>query len=252
MAAMAMIRCGENTFDIDLIAFDKDGTLLEFGPLWGGLARRCVAGLAEHVGRADLIPPLYAALGFDADLGEAISGGPLAVTSMAGLDAIARAELDRIGLAPQAAQAAIAHSFGPCMRSSPTLDMLVPIGPVEQLLTNLVAAGLIVAVITSDHRHPTVATLRTLGWDRWITYTVCADDPFPGKPAPDGLYHLRDHTGIPTAHMAIVGDNPGDARTGLAAGAAGRIGVLSGNSTPADFVTVANAVIPSIQDIQIL
>jgi phosphoglycolate phosphatase-like HAD superfamily hydrolase len=248
---MAILHCDNKSFEVDLVAFDKDGTLIEFGPLWGGLARLCVESLAAKLNRPDLITPLYEALGYDPVQKVAVSGGPLAVTPMEGLDAIAVSVMVEHGFEQQAAEQAVNTSYGPCLRSEPSAEMLVPIGDVAELLANLAEAGVTVAVVTSDDRHPTVSALRTLGWDQWITLTVCADDPLPSKPAPDALYLLRDQTGIPTGRMAMVGDNPGDIRTGLAAGAAATIGVLSGNSGPGDFEGLAHAVIGTVMEIAI-
>ena len=49
---------------IDLVVFDKDGTLIDFHAMWSGWARDLAAGLEAATGR-DLRVPLYRNLGYD-------------------------------------------------------------------------------------------------------------------------------------------------------------------------------------------
>ena len=67
--------------DIDLLVFDKDGTLIEFHLMWGGW----VDGLAERLEAAtglSLRAGLYALLGVDAASGLVHAHGLLAATPM--------------------------------------------------------------------------------------------------------------------------------------------------------------------------
>ena len=49
---------------IDLVVFDKDGTIIEFGAMWSGWAVALADGLATATGRP-IADPLYAMLGYD-------------------------------------------------------------------------------------------------------------------------------------------------------------------------------------------
>ena len=49
---------------IDLVIFDKDGTLIDFGPMWSGWAETLARSLEEATGRP-IETPLYAMLGYD-------------------------------------------------------------------------------------------------------------------------------------------------------------------------------------------
>ena len=49
---------------IDLVVFDKDGTIIEFGSMWSGWAVALVEGLVAATGRP-IAAPLYAMLGVD-------------------------------------------------------------------------------------------------------------------------------------------------------------------------------------------
>ncbi len=67
---------------IDLVIFDKDGTLIEFHAMWSGWAIALADDLERATGRP-IREPLYAMLGYDAAAGRAIGGGRLAATPMA-------------------------------------------------------------------------------------------------------------------------------------------------------------------------
>ncbi len=62
-----------NLDGIDLIIFDKDGTLIDFGSMWSGWAVTLAAGLERSTGRS-LEGPLFAMLGYDPDAGVVMPG----------------------------------------------------------------------------------------------------------------------------------------------------------------------------------
>ena len=56
---------------IDLVVFDKDGTIIEFGSMWSGWAVALVEGLVDGHGTADRRAPLRDARGRPGDRGRA-------------------------------------------------------------------------------------------------------------------------------------------------------------------------------------
>lgn len=69
---------------IDLVVFDKDGTLIEFSAMWAGWAR----DVADRLRRATGLPierRLFEMLGFDPATARVLPGGGLAATPMARL-----------------------------------------------------------------------------------------------------------------------------------------------------------------------
>src|SRR5882757_7505526 len=80
---MAKIAVGERIFDIDLVAFDKDGTLIDFYHLWGRRARLAIEAVVARVdGSAALAADLYRTIGYDPASSLAAPSGPLAIASM--------------------------------------------------------------------------------------------------------------------------------------------------------------------------
>src|SRR6476619_6225373 len=70
---------------IDVVIFDKDGTLIDFHAMWGGWAR----GLGERLDatiRRPVSLDVFAAIGFDPTTGRVSAGAPLAIETMAGIE----------------------------------------------------------------------------------------------------------------------------------------------------------------------
>ena len=71
--------------EIDLIVFDKDGTLIDFHAMWGGWARELGTRL-EASARRPVAPDVFAAIGFDPTTGRVAAGGPLATSTMGAIE----------------------------------------------------------------------------------------------------------------------------------------------------------------------
>lgn len=250
---MARIAAGSCEVDVDLVAFDKDGTLIDFYHLWGRKARLAVEAVAREVeGGDDLEQRLYRSIGYDPVSGLAAHDGPLAIASMPKLYTICAAVLYQHGLDWHAAEAVARHAFAGALGAIPTVDLVKPLGAVERLFRDLSAAGARVAVVTSDDRDATEATVRLLGLDGYVSALVCGNDPIPNKPAPDALFHLGERFGVNPQRIAMVGDTLGDLTTGTNAGAACRIGVLSGAGRADELAPHADVLIASIDEIRVI
>ena len=249
---MAKVDLGGVVRDIELAVFDKDGTLIDFHHLWGRKARLAVDAVALAAGGdLALANRLYHAIGFDLQTGQAAASGPLAVASMAKLYTICAAVLYQHGIpwhdAEQMAQTHFASGLG----ALPTADLVKPLGDVAGLFRRLADAGIRIAIVTSDDRAATIATLPVLGIEPYIAGMVCGDDPVANKPAPDALLRLARELDVPLDRMMMVGDTVGDMMMGGAAGAC-RLAVLSGAGTAADLAPHADAVLDSITEIRLL
>jgi len=230
---------------IDLVVFDKDGTLIDFDRMWSGWSAALVHRLAEAT-HPSLVGPLSRALGLDtAD--RIVPGSALAATPMGHLRALAVETLIGAGLTPASAEVAVAASWDP----PDPVALAHPLADLRALFGGLQARGIRVAVATADDRAPTKATLAGLGIDGLVDGITCADDGLPVKPAPDGILHLCAMLGIEPSRTAIVGDSASDVAMGRAAGAGLVLGVLSGVGDTAELERYADEILPSIAELDV-
>lgn len=86
-----------------------------------------------------------------------------------------------------------------------------------ELCRDLRSRGMKVAIHTGKDRGRTLQILRFFGLSETFDTVMAGDDPFPGKPAPDGLLELCRMFGIAPAYTAMIGDSALDMRAGHAA-----------------------------------
>jgi phosphoglycolate phosphatase-like HAD superfamily hydrolase len=229
---------------IDLLVFDKDGTLIEFHLMWGGwvdeLARRLEDGT-----RLPLRDGLYELLGVDQESGMVLAHGLMAATPMRRIREVVEGYVSDAGAGPAAAAAAVErawHAPDPVALAQPVTDL-------HALLGRLRARVPTFAVATSDDRGPTERTLAALGIDGEFAALSCADDGRPTKPAPDPVLYLCATLGVAADRTAVVGDAPADLRMARAAGAGRVIAVLTGVGDRAILEPLADVVLDSIENL---
>jgi len=229
---------------IELVIFDKDGTLIEFHLMWGawveelGLRLEAATGLGLRTG-------LYPLLGVDRASGLVAAHGLLAATPMSRIREVVEAFVSDAGAGPAVAAGALEaawHAPDPVALAQPVTDL-------PRLLDPLRKRGATLAVATSDDRDPTERTLVALGIAGHFAALACADDGFPTKPAPDPVLVLCERLGIAPARAAVVGDSPADLRMARAAGAGRAIGVLTGVGDAATLGPLSDAVLASIAEL---
>ena len=225
---------------IDLIIFDKDGTLIDFHAMWSGWMEQLAARLEAGTG-LELTPGFYAAMGYDAEARRAIPDGWLAATPMARLWDLTAAYLQGGGLARREAVAAVAAAWfapDPVATARPVTDL-------PALFGRLKAQGLKLAVATTDDRAPTLATLAALGVAGWLDQVLCADDGVAVKPAPDMVLDICAALGVRPDRTVVVGDSLNDMAMARAAGARA-IGMLTGVTGRNALALASDAVLDSV------
>ena len=250
---MARIAAGSQIYDMGMVVFDKDGTLIDFYHLWGRKARHAVEGVVDHVGGDEtLANRLYRSIGFDPATGLAMPNSPLAVTSMPKIYMICATVLYQHGLDWHAAEAAAMQCFAVRLGAIPVADLVKPVGDVAGLFRRLSEAGVKVAVVTSDNRRASLETLRLLEVERYVAGLVCGDDPIANKPAPDALLHLSRELAVPVERVMMVGDSLADLTFGANAGVGCRVALLCGTGGEDELRPLADVVLPSIDHIRVV
>jgi phosphoglycolate phosphatase len=226
---------------IELVVFDKDGTLISFEAMWTGWARELGSRL-EIATRRPVAGDVFSAIGYDPVNDRVQPGGTLAISTMAGVEERVAAVLRRWCPSVAAARRILAEAWfepDPVARALPLADL-------QRLFAALRADGRRIAVATTDDRRPTEATLAGLGLADLVDAMQCGDDPDPVKPEPAALVALADHVGVPIGRTAMVGDTSSDLRMARAAGAGRAIGVASGVTSAAELGPDADIVLDHV------
>ena len=229
---------------VDLVIFDKDGTLIDFQAMWSGWVRDLAADLERATGTR-LEGPLFDVLGVDPASGRVLAHGLLAATPMARIREVVVGTLRTGGVPADEAEAAVAGAWHP----PDPVTLARPVGDLDRLLQALRTSGRRIAVATSDDRGPTERTLAALGVADLVDGTACADDGDGVKPSPAAVFRLCAALGVAPARTAVVGDSVADLAMGRAAGAGRVIGVLTGVADETTLAPLADAVLGSIQEL---
>lgn len=228
---------------IQLVVFDKDGTLIDFHAMWGGWARE-LGGRLEAVARRPVSSDVFTAIGFDPVSGRIAPNGPLAVSTMTGLADLVASVLRRWCPRPADARWVVETAWfepDPVTAARPLADLPAVFAALRQ-------AGKRIAVITNDDAAPSRRTLESLGIWTSIDALGAADDGITTKPAPDPVLQLASRLGVEPARTAVVGDLPVDLEMGRAAGAGLVVGVLSGLGSKTD-LAAADLIVDSVADL---
>ena len=247
---MALLQFGESKFDASMVAFDKDGTLVDFEFMWGRLAVIWVEHLTAQAGDRNLQSDLYRSLGYDCQRHRTLPRSPLAIAARVQLQAIAAAMLYRHGIPWPESEDRVRQAFD-AAASLPLADLIRPTGDVEGLLERLRAAGVRVAVVTADSRDETEVTSRIMNIAHLVDHTVCGDDGLLTKPAPDMLLAACRLLGVEPIHTAVVGDTVADLMMAERAGAGFKAGVLTGAGDPVLLREHADVVLASVSEIAV-
>ena len=229
---------------IDLLIFDKDGTLIEFHLMWGGWVDRLANRLEAASGLA-LRDGLYALLGVDLETGRVFAHGLLAATPMSRIREAVVGFVADAGTTADHAEFAVDRAWD----APDPVGLARPVTDLGALLAKLRPRVGLFAVATSDDRDPTIRTLESLGIAGDFADVSCADDGIPNKPAPDPVLRLCERLGVPPRRTAVVGDSTFDLRMGRAAGVARTIAVLTGVGDRATLEPLADVVLPSIAEL---
>jgi phosphoglycolate phosphatase-like HAD superfamily hydrolase len=229
---------------IDLVVFDKDGTLIDFHAMWGGWALELGRRL-DGATRRPVAGDVFAAIGFDPVSGRVRAGAPLAVATMGQIAETIAAVIRRWCPSIAAARRAVESAWfepDPVATAVPTTDL-------PALFERLRGSGRRIAVATTDDRAPTEATLRALGIRDFVSALACGDDGVGVKPDPAMVLAICAALQVAPAAIAVIGDTPVDLAMGRSAGAGRVIGVLTGVGDRAELEPLADVVLPSIGEL---
>ncbi len=216
------------------VLFDKDGTLFEYGNTWQIWCEHVIDHLAE--GDLPLRDRLAERGGYNFSL-KTFSADSLVVSASTEEIIGAWAELHpRLGFKEIES---VGLSY---LKDLP----LVPVCDLEQLIARLKAMDIAVGCGTNDYEASACDQLSRAGVLPHFDFVCGYDSGYGAKPGPGMLHAFAEHVGVATSELAMVGDSTHDLHSGVAAGVALTVGVLTGPAKLADLKPAADVVLDSI------
>lgn len=225
------------------VLFDKDGTLIDVNATWVPIYREALKQLFSTDDNG--AETLMEVAGYDRSTGKLKAGSPLAGGTNREIAAIWWPELNGAALDDHLAK--LEHRFGEMVR-----DRLVPLMPLEPILSDLRAMGLKLGVATNDSHLSARAHMAEVGVIEHFDDIIAADTVPVAKPAGNMIRRFAALTGLPAASIAMVGDNHHDMEEARNGGAGLAIAVLSGNAGRDDIAHLADHTIDSVADLPAL
>jgi phosphoglycolate phosphatase len=248
-----MLQIDGREYSPRLIILDKDGTLIEFGPMWHTWFDRFVRYIHAHRPLAtEARVGLSGTLGYEIIDGNWHPEGPLTLASTGEVLLLTAGVVYQYGDCTWSEALALVQAAENAARDALNdPDLLTPVGDAAGKLRELSRAGYLLALATTDTRASTEAHLARIGADGLFGAIVCGDDGIRLKPAPDMALALCERLGVDPGEAVLVGDTPLDMAMARAAGLMAAIGVGTG-PVPADRLRAhADVVVADIHAIRV-
>jgi phosphoglycolate phosphatase len=238
----------QQTYEIEAILFDKDGTLLEFLELWGRFAELMTKQVIDQIssmgGEMFGLNPSKL-LGIEVVETGRLTGydiqGPLSIGSMPEIEAILAWQLYRCGMSWNEAITRIRE-----FRRQASVEMererpAVPTPGLIDFLEQCEKLQLPLCVITSDYTQEARKHLSWIHSEHYFREIIGSDQATVGKPHPEMVYTACQRIGVSPTKVVLIGDTNGDMQMGKAAGVAVTIGISknptgSGRQNQADYM----------------
>ncbi len=236
---------------IELVVFDKDGTLIDIHTYWSNMIRLRAELVRKQLGLdRPTTEGLMDSMGVDVPRMRIKPEGPVGIK---GREIVLRAGADYLqsrGLGDVHDLLHDAFREADIQSRDHLAEIVQPIEGLHALIRRLQAAACRIAVATTDRTYRASLAMRQLGIEDAIDCIAGGDRVASSKPAPDVLYLIGQSLGVRMSNTVMVGDSIGDVQTGRNAGCRAAIGVASGVTDRARLEQVTPHVVGSIAEIQ--
>lgn len=253
---MSGLRFENKLYPCEAIVFDKDGTLFDFLGLWGAwtdeLRRRMEQELIDLGAgwTAGVELALGVKLGADGAIVDYDRAGPLALASVEEMTGALAWQLYAAGLPWHQGVDAVRRCARAAEEQQDGVRHVKPLPGLARLLEEARAAGIKLAVATSDSTASAEKHLRLAGLDGLFAAVCGRDLVREGKPAPDLAVEACRRLGVPPASAIVIGDGGADLEMARRAGAALAIGIAPGGG-PRGHLAAADFVIGGYDELRV-
>jgi phosphoglycolate phosphatase-like HAD superfamily hydrolase len=239
--------------DVDLVVFDKDGTLIELYHYWSQMVALRTRLIREALGLDERQEAgLRWALGVDEKAQRLRPEGPVGLKKR---EIVIQAAVDYLaGAGLRETKPACAAAFERADEES-SRDLARFVRPTQGagvLIEALHTHGCRVAIATVDITRRAQLAVDFLGFGEKVDLVVGSDQVARAKPAPDMLHLILKTLAVQPSRAVMVGDALTDLQMGLNAGLKASIGVLSGLATAEQLRTLTPFVVQDASEIAVL
>ncbi|MFC1595705.1 HAD family hydrolase [Candidatus Margulisiibacteriota bacterium] len=244
---------GKQIDDIEIIVFDRDGTLIDLYHYWAQMLKLRAEVVAKKLALDNTyVEGMMSAMGVDIPNKRIKKEGPVGlkkreVVMQAAIDYLKDRGIDDT-------YDLFIEAFKEVDQvSQDRLDILIkPIPGMYELIDRLYEKGCKMAIATTDRTERAELSLKHLGIREKFDYVIGANGVKQSKPATDMMDLILSSLDLSPKGAVMVGDAPTDVQMGVNAGINASIGVCTGLTSKDDLLKITPYVINDISEIKVL
>lgn len=238
---------------IDLVIFDKDGTLMDLYHYWSQMVGLRAEFICQEL-KLDMTHHnnLLYRMGVDSKIGKLRPEGPVGLKKR---EIVLQAAVDYL------ASIGYPETFDLCFEAFKEVDRLSsenlrqfirPIDGANNIVNTLSENGCKIAIATTDVTERAKLAMEFLGIADKIDFIAGSDMVSNSKPDPEMVYVILNTLNIDRSNAVIVGDAITDVQLGINANLKASIGVLTGLSSYDQLKIITSHVINEVSDMKIV
>jgi len=251
---VVQLEINENIIDnIELVIFDKDGTLVDLYNYWANMISFRVESAQRKLGFDESKNnDIMYAMGVDVENGRLRSEGPVGLKKR---EIVMQAMMDSL------ADIGFPDTYDTCFQIFKEVDeqsvnhlndIVKPVNGMHELINSLYEKDCKIAIATTDKTARAVLAADFLGISDRVNMVVGEDMVANCKPHPDMANLILEELSVDKENTVIVGDAITDIEMGLNAGLKASIGVCSGLTSERKLGEKTDYVIEDISMIRVL
>ena len=251
---MISLRVGSKIIEnIEVMIFDKDGTLMELHHYWSMIVGLRAHMICERLGLGDThVKGVAYAMGADLDSGRLRPEGPVGLRKREIVMGAAVDYLISLGHVNTHDLCFDVFKEVDEISSKDLRDFVRPIEGAEILLRSASKKGCRIAIATTDRRERASLAMGFLGFDSMVDLVIGADDVSKPKPDPEQIELVLKNLSVDRSRVVMVGDALTDVGMGINAGVKASVGVLTGFATAGELLEITPYVAESVSGISVI
>ncbi len=242
--------------EVDLVLFDKDGTLVDIHHYWTSMIKARASLIArrymgDHVGSQTIEAGLVDVMGVDLESGRMKPDGPVGIKPRRFIVNVAAeyARTHNIEISDDDMEELFKEVDQ--QTSKDILPLLHLLPGAARLLDRLKQCGVAAAVVSTDITSRTIKSMEALEIEHYFCAILGGDAVKNTKPHPDLAILAMEQGQFAKEKTVVIGDHPVDMLMGNSAGVGANIGVLTGLSSMAAFEDCACHVAADLRSIEV-